>query len=69
MRATKVWYLGNGPPVSPRLIALPDAYSGAWQGQLVSLRGVVLNLIEMWCLIRESVTVADALQCFLLWPS
>src|SRR4051812_40194206 len=24
------------------------------------LRGVVLNLIEMWCLIRESVTVQDA---------
>jgi hypothetical protein len=24
------------------------------------LRGIVLNLIEMWCLIRESVTVADA---------
>lgn len=24
------------------------------------LRGVVLNLIEMWCLIRESVTLADA---------
>src|SRR5262249_33986272 len=25
------------------------------------LRGVVLNLIEMWCLIKESVTVEDAL--------
>jgi len=24
------------------------------------LRGVILNLIEMWCLIRESVTVQDA---------
>jgi hypothetical protein len=24
------------------------------------LRGVILNLIEMWCLIRESVTVEDA---------
>ncbi len=24
------------------------------------LRGIVLNLIEMWCLIRESVTVQDA---------
>lgn len=24
------------------------------------LRGVVLNLIEMWCLIRESITVRDA---------
>jgi hypothetical protein len=24
------------------------------------LRGVILNLVEMWCLIRESVTVADA---------
>jgi hypothetical protein len=24
------------------------------------LRGVILNLIEMWCLIRESVTVRDA---------
>jgi hypothetical protein len=24
------------------------------------LRGVVVNLIEMWCLIRESVTVDDA---------
>src|SRR5262245_4261646 len=24
------------------------------------LRGVVLNLVEMWCLIRESVTVEDA---------
>lgn len=28
------------------------------------LRGVVLNLIEMWCLIRESVTVQDA---FVAW--
>jgi hypothetical protein len=28
------------------------------------LRGVILNLIEMWCLIRESVTVADA---FIEW--
>jgi hypothetical protein len=24
------------------------------------LRGVVVNLIEMWCLIRESITVEDA---------
>jgi hypothetical protein len=24
------------------------------------LRGVILNLIEMWCLIREPVTVQDA---------
>jgi predicted nucleic acid-binding protein len=24
------------------------------------LRGVILNLVEMWCLIRESVTVEDA---------
>src|SRR6516165_6251359 len=24
------------------------------------LRGVILNLIEMWCLIRESLTVEDA---------
>jgi hypothetical protein len=24
------------------------------------LRGVIVNLIEMWCLIRESVTVQDA---------
>jgi hypothetical protein len=24
------------------------------------LRGVILNLVEMWCLIRESVTVQDA---------
>src|SRR5437588_8987552 len=24
------------------------------------LRGVILNLVEMWCLLRESVTVADA---------
>jgi hypothetical protein len=28
------------------------------------LRGVILNLIEMWCLLRESVTVEDA---FIEW--
>ena len=28
------------------------------------MRGVILNLVEMWCLIRESVTVEDA---FLDW--
>jgi hypothetical protein len=44
MRATKVWYLAKGPPVSPRLIALPDAYAGAFQGQLVAVRGAVLNV-------------------------
>jgi hypothetical protein len=44
VRATNVWYLGNGPPVSPRLIALPDAYSGSYQGQLVAVRGEVLNV-------------------------
>jgi hypothetical protein len=40
----KVWYLGNGPPVSPRLVALADAYSGVWQGQVVAVRGAVLNV-------------------------
>ncbi len=44
LRATQVWYLGNGPPVSPWLIALPDAYAGGYQGQLVAVRGTVLNV-------------------------
>lgn len=42
MRSTEVWYLGNGPPLIPRLIALPDAYSGGYQGKLVAVRGAVL---------------------------
>ena len=29
LRATRVWHLGNGPPLAPRLITLSDAYSGA----------------------------------------
>jgi hypothetical protein len=44
MRATKVWYLAKGPPVPPRLIALADVCSGAHEGQLVSVRGAVLNV-------------------------
>jgi hypothetical protein len=44
MRAGSVWYLGHGPPAPPRLSALPDVYSGSYQGQLVVVRGAVLNV-------------------------
>jgi hypothetical protein len=44
LRAAEVWYLGNGPPPTARLIAPADAYAGGYQGQLVAVRGTVLNV-------------------------
>jgi hypothetical protein len=44
VRAAKIWHLGNGPPVLPRLTTLSDAYSGVFQGQLLAVRGAVLNV-------------------------
>ena len=44
MRATKVWQLSHGPPPVPRLVTLTDAHAGRYQGQLVAVRGSVLNV-------------------------
>jgi hypothetical protein len=44
MRSSKVRRLGHGPPVQPRLLTLPDAYAGGYQGQLLAVRGAVLNV-------------------------
>jgi hypothetical protein len=44
IRAAKVWQLGHGPAPVPRLVTLADAYAGGYQGQLLAVRGSVLNV-------------------------
>ena len=43
-RAREVWHNGESVPLSPRLIPLDAALAGAYQGQLVAVRGSVLNV-------------------------
>ena len=44
VRARQVWRLADDSPLRARLIPLPAALSGGYQGQLVSVRGTVLGV-------------------------
>jgi hypothetical protein len=44
VRAKQVWRLADEAPPGARLVPLPTAFAGGYQGQLVSVRGTVLNV-------------------------
>jgi len=44
VRARQVWHAAEGVPLRPRLVPLESALKGEYQGQLISVRGTVLDV-------------------------